>query len=314
MPNLHIGQYGTDIINFMTGHFKPFFDLVSTVLLHFLRGVYLLVTALEPVAMVAVFTLIAVVAMRRIMLPALLGAALLLIISMGLWVQAMESMATVMVASAVALALGIPLGIWSAFSPVVRAVLQPVLDLMQTLPVFVYLLPTILFFGIGVVPGVVATMVFCLPPAVRLTQLGIRQVDPDPVEAARAFGASKLATLRDVQLPLAMPSIMAGVNQVIMLALSMVVVSGLVGGGGLGDVVVNAVQSLDIGNSIQGGLAVVFLAIYLDRVTSALGSERRAVPSWWPLRRHAARIPARAYPGGLGDDAGLQGQEPATVK
>jgi glycine betaine/proline transport system permease protein len=314
MPDLHIGQYGADVINYMTGHFKPFFDLVSTVLLHFLRGVYLLLTTLQPTAMVAVFTLIAVVAMRRIVLPALLGAALLLIISMGLWVQSMESMATVLVASAVALALGIPLGIWSAFSPVARAVVQPVLDLMQTLPVFVYLLPTILFFGIGVVPGVVATMVFCLPPAVRLTQLGIRQVDPDPVEAARAFGASKLATLRDVQLPLAMPSIMAGVNQVIMLALSMVVVAGLVGGGGLGDVVVNAVQSLDIGNSIQGGLAVVFLAIYLDRVTSALGSQRRALPSWWPRRRQAARIPARALPGSRGDEAGQRAQEPATVR
>jgi glycine betaine/proline transport system permease protein len=305
MPNLHIGQYGADLINFMTGHFKPFFDLVSTVLLHSLRGVYLLVTALQPDAMVAVFTLIAVLAMRRIVLPVLLGAALLLVISMDLWTQAMESMATVIVAAAVALAVGIPLGIWSAFSPVVRALVQPVLDLMQTLPVFVYLLPTILFFGIGVVPGVVATMVFCLPPAVRLTQLGIRQVDPDTVEAARAFGASKAATLRDVQLPLAMPSIMAGVNQVIMLALSMVVVAGLVGGGGLGDVVVNAVQSLDIGSSIQGGLAVVFLAIYLDRVTSALGSERRAVPSWWPALGRSARIPA--HTGGLGADSASAG-------
>src|SRR5262249_50616947 len=136
--------------------------------------------------------------------------------------------------------------------------------------------------------------------------LGIRQVDPDTVEAAQAFGASKLATLRDVQLPLAMPSIMAGVNQVIMLALSMVVVAGLVGGGGLGNIVVSAVQSLDIGSSIQGGLAVVFLAIYLDRVTSALGSERGALPSWWPRRRQAARIPALAHQGGLGDDAGLR--------
>jgi len=132
---------------------------------------------------------------------------------------------------------------------------------------------------------VVATIIFAAPPAVRLTQLGIRQVDAETVEASTSFGASRWEVLREVQLPLARPTIMAGVNQVIMLALSMVVVAGLVGGGGLGSIVVNAVQSLQIGASIEGGLAVVILAIYLDRVSAALGGQGRGNPSWWPRRR-----------------------------
>jgi glycine betaine/proline transport system permease protein len=154
----------------------------------------------------------------------------------------------------------------------------------QTLPVFVYLLPAVFFFGIGVVPGVVATTVFAIPPAVRLTELGIRQVDKEVVEAAVAFGSRPRQVLRDVQLPLAMPSIMAGVNQVIMLALSMVVIAGMVGGGGLGAVVVQAVTTLDIGQGFEGGLAVVIVAIYLDRVTAAFSERgirlrrRRALP------------------------------------
>jgi glycine betaine/proline transport system permease protein len=202
----------------------------------------------------------------------------------------------VLLATVVALLIGIPLGIWSAFNPVVRAVVTPLLDFMQTVPVFVYLLPTVLFFGIGPVPGVMATIVFAAPPAVRLTQLGIRQVDAETVEASAAFGASRLETLREVQLPLAKPSIMAGVNQVIMLALSMVVVAGLVGGEGLGSIVVTAVQSLQIGASIEGGLAVVILAIYLDRVSAALGGQGRGNPSWWPRRRATEGVEAVTPP------------------
>jgi len=171
-----------------------------------------------------------------------------------------------------------------------------VLDFMQTLPVFVYLIPTVLFFGIGAVPGVVATVVFAIPPAVRLTQLGIRQVDGEVVEAADAFGASRCGILREVQLPLAMPSIMAGVNQVIMLALSMVVVAGLVGAGGLGDVVVNAMESLDIAASINGGLAVVILAVYLDRVTAGAGGQGRGTLT---LRRRSRAHASKGLTGAL---------------
>jgi glycine betaine/proline transport system permease protein len=297
MPDLRIGERGERVIDFMTDHFGGFFDIVKEVLNFLLRSVYDVLTVLTPVAMVVVLCLLALLATRRIGLTLLLGAGMLLIQAMDLWTVTMQTMASVVVATVLALAVGIPLGIWAAFSPRVRAVLRPVLDLMQTLPVFVYLLPTILFFGVGDAPGLVATIVFAIPPGVRLTQLGINSVDGETVEAAHAFGASKWEVLREVQLPLALPSIMTGVNQVIMLALSMVVVAGLVGGAGLGGVVVNAVQGLQIGASIEGGIAVVVIAIYLDRVSAALGGQGRGNPAWWPSRRPTLRRePAEPVP------------------
>ena len=292
MPDFRIGERGAAVINYARDHFGGFFDFIQQVMTDLLVLTYALLSALTPVLMITLFTVLALVATRRIGLTLTLGVGLLLIESMDLWFETMQSMATVLVATGVALVVGIPLGIWSAFSPLVRAIVTPLLDFMQTIPVFVYLLPTVLFFGIGPVPGVVATIVFAAPPAVRLTQLGIRQVDAETVEAAVAFGASRWEVLREVQLPLAKATIMAGGNQVIMLALSMVVVAGLVGGGGLGSIVVNAVQSLQIGASIQGGLAVVILAIYLDRVSSALGGQGRGNPAWWPKRKRAAGVDA----------------------
>jgi glycine betaine/proline transport system permease protein len=292
MPDFRIGERGDAVINYLRDHFGGFFDFIQEVMTDLLGLTYQALSALAPLAMIAVFTVLALVATRRITLTLMLGIGLLVIETMDLWFDTMQSMATVLVATAVALVVGIPVGIWSAFSPVVRAIVTPLLDFMQTIPVFVYLLPTVLFFGIGPVPGVVATIVFAAPPAVRLTQLGIRQVDAETVEAATAFGASRWEVLREVQLPLAKATIMAGVNQVIMLALSMVVVAGLVGGGGLGSIVVNAVQSLRIGASIEGGLAVVILAIYLDRVSSALGGQSRGNLTWWLRRRPAADVDA----------------------
>ncbi|MER6942237.1 ABC transporter permease subunit [Nocardioides sp. NPDC127514] len=282
MPDLHIGDIGEDVITFLTDNLGPFFDGIKEALNFLLRMVYNVLGGLPPVAMIIVLAVIALLVTRQVVLTLVLTAGLLLIESMDLWYETMQTTTSVLVATLVALVIGIPLGIWSAFSPPLRAALRPVLDLMQTLPVFVYLLPTILFFGVGDAPGLVATIVFALPPAVRLTQLGINQVDPETVEAATAFGAGRWEILREVQLPLAKDSIMTGVNQVIMLALSMVVVAGLVGGSGLGGVVVNAVQGLQIGASIEGGLAVVVIAIYLDRVSAALGGQRGLVPSWWP--------------------------------
>ena len=195
-----------------------------------------------------------------------------LIVAMGLWVPAMQTLALVLVAALVAVVIAIPLGIWSARNATVRAVLKPILDFMQTMPAFVYLIPAIVFFSIGVVPGLVATVIFALPPGVRLTELGIRGVDSETVEAGQAFGAKPGQILRGIQLPLAMPTILAGVNQVIMLALSMAVIAGMAGADGLGKMVVEAISTVNIAKGVEAGLGVVLIAVFLDRVTAALGT------------------------------------------
>ncbi|OCG75656.1 ABC transporter permease [Microbacterium sediminis] len=195
-----------------------------------------------------------------------------LIAAMDVWEPAMQTLALVLIAALVAVVISIPVGIWSARNATVRAVVKPVLDFMQTMPAYVYLIPAIVFFSIGVVPGVIATMIFALPPGVRMTELGIRGVDAETVEAAHAFGATPGQILRGVQLPLAVPTIMAGVNQVIMLALSMAVIAGIAGADGLGKNVVEAISTINIAKGVENGLGVVFLAVFLDRVTAALGN------------------------------------------
>ncbi|MFK0402620.1 ABC transporter permease [Microbacterium sp. NPDC090225] len=195
-----------------------------------------------------------------------------LIVAMNLWVPAMQTLALVLVAAVIAIIIAIPLGIWSARNATVRTILKPVLDFMQTMPAFVYLIPAIVFFSIGVVPGVVATVIFALPPGVRLTELGIRGVDSETVEAGQAFGAKPGQILRGIQLPLAMPTILAGVNQVIMLALSMAVIAGIAGADGLGKLVVEAISTINIAKGVEAGLGVVLIAVFLDRVTAALGT------------------------------------------
>lgn len=223
-----------------------------------------------------------------------------LILGMGQWVSAMQTLALVLVAAVVAVAISVPLGIWSARNATVRAILKPVLDFMQTMPAFVYLIPAITFFSIGVVPGVVSTVIFALPPGVRLTELGIRGVDSETVEAGHAFGATPGQILRGIQLPLAMPTIMAGINQVIMLALSMAVVAGIVGADGLGKEVVESISTVNLPKGVEAGLSVVILAVYLDRLTAALGSPAEHPSSLRGMlaRRRAERsATATAIPG-----------------
>ena len=271
IPDIPIDVWVTTVIDWLRTNFAGFFDGVAELLRQLLNGMYQLLIMPHPLLLTAILVALAWLAVRKWVAIPVTAAGLLLVQAMDLWADMLQSLSVVIVASAVAVLIGIPLGILAARKDRVRAVVRPVLDFMQTMPVFVYLLPAVFFFGIGVVPGVVATTIFAIPPAVRLTDLGIRQVDAEVVEAATAFGAKPRQILRDVQLPLALPSIMTGVNQVIMLALSMVVVSGLVGGGGLGAVVVRSITQLDIGRGFEGGLAVVVLAIYLDRVTASLG-------------------------------------------
>ncbi|MFD2674838.1 ABC transporter permease [Gulosibacter bifidus] len=206
-----------------------------------------------------------------------LGAAvgLTLIIALDQWDDAMKSLSLVLVASLIALVMAIPLGIWAAKSPTAAAIIRPIMDFFQTMPAMVYLIPAIIFFSVGTVPGIVATVIFSMPPGVRMTTLGIHGVDKEVVEASRAFGATPRRTLRQVELPLAMPSIMAGVNQVIMLALSMVVIAGMVGAEGLGREVYLALGNGDVARGFEAGIAVVILAMLLDRLSGSFASTRQ---------------------------------------
>lgn len=198
---------------------------------------------------------------------------LLLVWAMGYWNEAVQTTTLVIVSTVIALLFGIPLGIWTARSNMANAVIRPVLDFMQTMPAFVYLIPAIFFFSVGNTPGVIATVIFSLPPAVRLTNLGIRNVPSDVVEAGHAFGATEKQILFKIQLPLAKTTILAGVNQVILLALSMVVIASMVGARGLGSIVYQGIQQNNIAKGFEAGLGIVVLAIILDRITQSIAKK-----------------------------------------
>ena len=201
-------------------------------------------------------------------------ACCLVIDGTGFWPQTMVTLALIIAATVISLVIGLPLGIWVAKSDRVAAVVRPTLDFMQTMPAFVYLIPAAMLFGLGRVPGVLATVIFAMPPVVRLTSLGIRQVNKEQVEAGVTFGCTPMQVLFKVQIPGALPSIMAGINQTIMMALSMVIIASMVGAGGLGNDVLASIQRLDIGLGFESGLAVVLLAIMLDRITETVGAQR----------------------------------------
>ncbi|MGY1650095.1 ABC transporter permease [Geodermatophilus sp. SYSU D01119] len=270
MPHVPLGRWVSDLIDWLLATVPWLFDAIAAVMSALVEGLTDLLVTPPPVVWIVVFAVVALL-LRGPWLALYTVLAFLLVVSLELWAETMQTLALVLVAAVIAAAIGVPLGILAARHRAVSVAVRPVLDFMQTTPVFVYLIPAVFFFGVGVVPGVVATILFAIPPGVRLTELGIRQVDREVVEAARAFGARPGQVLREVQLPLALPSIMAGVNQVIMLALSMVVTAGLLGAAGLGAVVVRAVTQLDVAAGFEGGLAVVLLAIFLDRLTGAFG-------------------------------------------
>lgn len=280
-----LGEWIETGVDWVTATFDVLFDLVRTVLVSAFDVAETALTGPPWWAVVVVLSALAVWAKGwRLGIGALAG--FLVVIGVDQWDNAMASLALVLVASIIALAIGIPLGVWAARNDRVSATVRPVLDFMQTMPAFVYLIPVVVIFRAGVAPGLVATVIFALAPGVRFTELGIRQVDREVVEAGHAFGAPPGRILRQIQMPLAMPTIMAGVNQVIMLSLSMVVISGLAGTRGLGREVVSALSTIDIALGFEAGLAVVILAIYLDRITSALTSRS-------PVARALATTAAR---------------------
>ncbi len=198
----------------------------------------------------------------------------LLIYLMGYWEDAIHTTTLVLVATFISLILGIPLGILSARNKTADMIIRPILDFMQTMPAFVYLIPAIFFFSVGNTPGIIATVIFSLPPAVRLTSLGIKNVPSDVVEAGHAFGATEDQILYKIQLPLAMPTILTGVNQVILLSLSMVVIASMVGARGLGSIVYQGIQQNDIAKGFESGLGIVILAIILDRITQSFANKK----------------------------------------
>ncbi|MFI6684521.1 ABC transporter permease/substrate binding protein [Streptomyces sp. NPDC050485] len=291
MPRLHLGDWVDSAVNFLQHHFSWLFDAITQVVNGMYDGINAVLDWPQPLLFAGI---LAVVAwwLRGLLAGVLTFAGFALIDSIQLWDDTMSTLSLVLVAAIVTLVIAIPLGIWASRSKTVSAVLRPVLDFMQTMPAMVYLIPGIIFFGVGVVPGIIATIVFSLPPGVRMTELGIRQVDGELVEAAEAFGTTPRNTLLRVQLPLALPTIMAGINQVIMLSLSMVVIAGMAGGGGLGGAVYRAIGNVDIGLGFEAGISIVVLAMYLDRMTGALSRQVS------PLGRRALAR-AKAATGGL---------------
>ncbi|MFE9370737.1 ABC transporter permease/substrate binding protein [Streptomyces sp. NPDC006711] len=291
MPRLHLGDWVDSAVNFLQSHLSWLFDAITHVVNGMYDGINTVLDAPQPLLFAGI---LAVVAwwLRGLVAGVLTFAGFALIESIQLWDDTMSTLSLVLVAAIVTLVVAVPLGIWASRSKTVSAVMRPVLDFMQTMPAMVYLIPGIIFFGVGVVPGIIATIVFSLPPGVRMTELGIRQVDGELVEAAEAFGTTPRNTLLRVQLPLALPTIMAGINQVIMLSLSMVVIAGMAGGGGLGGAVYRAIGNVDIGLGFEAGISIVVLAMYLDRMTGALSRQVS------PLGRRAL-AKAKAAAGGL---------------
>lgn len=270
-PVIPLGDWTESFFEWIQTALGGLLDLTSTVLSGLYDGLYTALSTPAYLVMMVVFAAIAwVLSGWRMAVFSLVG--FYLIRGLDQWDNAMSSLALVLVAVFLALIIAIPLGILAAKSDTFSAVLKPVLDFMQSMPALAYLVPAIVLFSIGIVPGAIATIIFALPPGVRLTELGIRQVNREVVEAGAAFGATPGHILGRIQVPLAMPSIMAGINQVIMLALSMVVLAGMAGAGGLGNQIVGAISRVDIGRAMEAGLAVVILAVFLDRATAGMSS------------------------------------------
>ncbi len=256
-------------------------DAVTQPLQWFLNYFERLFTNSPWIVVLVVLLAIVYLGSRSIKITIGTAVAMCAIGMIGLWNDAMITLAITTVATLIAIVIGIPIGILMARSDRIQGTINPILDVMQTLPSFVYLIPVVVIFGIGKVPGLIAVVIYAVPPMIRLTNLGIRLVDKEVLEAADAFGSSSSQKLWNVQLPLALPTIMAGINQTIMLSLSMVVIASMIGAGGIGNTVLTGIQRLDVGTGFEGGLAVVILAVILDRITQSLGQKTTKRTALW---------------------------------
>lgn len=261
-----IGAWGKEFFDFLTTNFSWFFDRLSDGLKSLLEAVIDLMLWVPPVVLVILIMALAWWLQKSWRLALAAGIGLLFIINQGLWRETVETLVLVVAATAVSMAIGVPIGIWAAHNPRVYRILHPLLDLMQTMPTFVYLIPVLILFGLGIAPGLIVTVVFAMPSPIRLTYLGITSVPKPMLEAGQAFGATKRQLLWKVELPSALPTIMAGLTQCIMLSLSMVVIAALIGANGLGKPVVRALNSVNIPLGVEAGLAIVIVAIILDRI------------------------------------------------
>lgn len=276
-----LSDYVNSFIDWLVFNYGDYFEAAANAVL---RLVVLLEQGLRWLPWWAVMLVVAAVAFhasRRVWTSVSLALAMFLIGTFGLWDLAMQTIALMIVAVSFQIIIGIPLGILMGWSDRFRAVLTPVLDTMQTMPSFVYLIPALMLFGLGKVPAIFATVIYAVPPLIRLTSLGIRMVDKEVMEASIAFGSNRWQRLVRVQLPLALPNIMAGINQTTMMALAMVVIASMIGARGLGEEVLLGIQRLDVGRGLEAGIAIVVLAIIFDRVSQAYGqrSQRRAPKS-----------------------------------
>lgn len=271
-----IGDGVDAIVNYILDNFSPALDAIAAAIGFVTGGILNLLAAVPMPLGIAIFVALSLWRVG-VGFAVFTGISLWLVQHMGLWAATMETLSLVIASTLIAMIIGLPLGIAMARKDTVAAGVRPVLDLMQTMPAFVYLIPAAMFFGLGAVPGTIATVIFAMPPVVRLTNLGIRQVHGEFIEAGQAFGCTSSQLLFKVQLPNALPSIMAGINQTIMLSLSMVVIASMIGAGGIGNTVLTGIQRLDVGTGFEGGLAVVILAVILDRITQSLGKERSSL-------------------------------------
>ncbi|MBA1378089.1 choline ABC transporter permease subunit [Pseudomonas brassicacearum] len=263
---LPLGEHIARYVEWLTQHGADVFDAISSSLSEIISLFTSALLWFNPLALIGLLALLAFYIQRKVSLTLFVALSFLLILNLGYWQETMETLAQVTFATLVCVIVGVPLGIVAAHRPWFYAALRPVLDLMQTVPTFVYLIPTLTLFGLGVVPGLISTVVFAIAAPIRLTYLGVRDVPQELMDAGKAFGCSRRQLLARIELPHAMPSIAAGITQCIMLSLSMVVIAALVGADGLGKPVVNALNTADIAMGFEAGLAIVLLAIILDRI------------------------------------------------
>lgn len=275
LPMIPVKTWVDQSVEWITDTFEFVFDPIKNNLDTFIEFLSETLQMINPWIFIAVIAIIAFfVTGKKIGLAAFSIVGLWFILNQEMWEQLMDTFSLVITASLISVIIGVPFGIWMAKSNIVQAILTPVLDFMQTMPAFVYLIPAVAFFGIGMVPGVFASVIFAVPPTVRFTNLGIRQVSTELIEAADAFGTTGIQKLFKVQLPMAKKTIMAGINQTVMLALSMVVIASMIGAEGLGKEVITALQRNDVGLGFVAGVSIVILAIVIDRFTQSLNTQK----------------------------------------